>query len=297
MIKACFPAFLAVCLLVSPGFSEVFHDDFQRPDASSAGSGWTEFSGNWEIRDHRLRPAPDESGLSKLIAHPDIVLDRAFNIETDIQWLSDARPHWNGIVWHAANSLTYYVLRLRADSGDLQILELGHPSDVMVELEIHHNEAGAVTIPPSGRASLSVRGDGDGTFWWSVTAGGTETHGSFVDETPLAPGFAGVYAAHDGFLVDDFAVSSFEFETESPQPPQVNVSPAVEVHFVMESGLYYRVQSSTDLENWKAETGFFSGTGQEVSFSTLPGMPSGGSIASRFRNNWNHRWKTIETRN
>lgn len=255
---------VACVLSVSLQAQGAFIDEFDRPDSTDLGTDWTEVVGDWEIYQNRARGL--DLTPEKILAHEPMLIDRAFVIEADINWAS-VRTQWLGIVWNIDGTNTFYVFRMRADTGAVQVLKRVNGGNAANLLNIG---GGSMSIAQDVFHRMSIRGDGKGNFWWSVSVVGGEMlgSGSFSgDAAPLPVGPAGLYCGGNDFEVDRFSLESFDLSAEAPD---LRIEPAVELLFPTTPGLYYQIESSADLEDWKVEGAPIVGDGLEVSqlFST-----------------------------
>lgn len=244
-----------------------FSDDFDRPDSFDIGEGWNEMLGIWEIFQSVARPFQEDLTLEKVLAYDPIVLDRAFVVEADIEW-TPLRSQWNGIVWNIQSSNTYYLFRARADNGNVQLIRRVDGANAAVLL----NAGGAAGVLEEGVFHrLTIRGNGEGTFWWSVKKGEEVlASGSVTEEDPLPDGPAGIYAGREAIEVDRFSVDTYDLGGEVDD---LEIATAVEVFFTSVAGELYQIQSSADLEEWVDEGDLIEGDGEEISrlFSTRDG--------------------------
>lgn len=258
----------AACLLSSSlSGQSSFTDDFERPDSTDLGADWIEAVGDWEIFGNVARSHDWDLATEKLLIHDAIVIDRAFSIEVDIGWLL-LRNQWNGVIWSVAGTNTYYLFRMRADTGAVQIIKRVDGANAAVPV---NTGSGAVTLPEGEIARYAIEGDGNGNFFWSVSHGGEVlANGSFFDEEPLPAGPAGLYAGRESITVDNFSVNTFDLTAEAPD---LGIQTAVEIFFTTSAGSFYQIQSSTDLEVWTPEGELIQGDGLEVSrlYSTRGG--------------------------
>ncbi len=233
----------------------IFFDDFGRSDSGGLGAGWSEWSGNWEIAQNRLRPVPDDLTLEKVAVHP-VESVAPFAVEAEIRWTR--RNQWNGIVWNARDASTFYVLRSRADTGAVQIIRRVNGENVRIILNA---PGGTIAVAEGASARFFVRGDGDGNFVWEIRGGDTRLGGGGFSDSELGGGTAGVYAGREGLEVENFRISLL-------RPERVlagtGVVPAVEVYFNGNSGWNYQFQSSGNLVEWRPETAFLPGDGREI---------------------------------
>lgn len=256
---------VAVSLLVGSLQAQTsFSDDFDRADSTDVGSAWTEVTGDWEIFNNVVRSVQEDLTTEKMLVHEAVTLDRGFIVEADFNW-TPVRSQWNGIIWHVNGADNYYLLRVRADRGQVQALKRVNGGSFEVLFDSGRD---AVPIATDVFHRVSVSGDGTGNFSWSVAVDG-ETIGSgiFSEETPLPNGAAGVYGGREAVEVDNFFLETFDVQVE---PPVVTIGTAVEVYFKTTLGGFYQIESSPDLVEWFPEGELIAGDGTEVSqlFST-----------------------------
>lgn len=268
MIKQLLALAGAACLL-SPSLSAQgsFSDDFDRAAGTDLGFDWTEAVGDWEIFDNVARSVETDTTLEKLLVHDALLIDRAFVIEADLNWVP-VQNQWNGIVWNLSGTDTYYLIRMRADSGRLQVIKRIDGANISVPVDTGN---GAMTIEEGIFYRISIRGDGNGNFWWSVSNGEEVLgDGSFSDEEPLSAGSSGIYAGREAIEVDRFSAETFDLSVEAPD---LGIETAVEIFFTTTAGFYYQIESSSDMGEWTAESDVIEGDGSEVSrlFSTREG--------------------------
>lgn len=258
----------AACLLsASLNAQSLFVDNFDRTDGTDIGADWTETVGDWEIFQNVARSLELDLTIEKLLVHEPVLIDKAFVIEADINW-TPVRNQWNGIVWNIAGTNTYYLLRMRADTGRVQVLKRVDGANAAVPVDTGN---GAMTIAEDIPHRMSVEGDGNGNYWWSVSLGEEVLgNGTFFDEDPLPAGPAGVYAGRESIEVDRFLVETFELSAEAPD---LEIQTAVEIFFTTSAGSYYQIESSADMTEWSPEGGLIQGDGNEVSrlYSTRGG--------------------------
>ncbi len=258
LVLAGMASLLAVAAHAQDGFS----DDFDRPDGTDLGEGWTERVGDWEINNNLLRPVQTGAPLERLVSYDGVTIDRAFEFDGEIRWSS--RNHWNGVAFQVQDEDNYYLFRARADNGSLQAMKR---ADGAFD-PLYTNRSDLPVLDDSVFYRLTVKSDGRGTFWWSISDGEeTLANGSFFDEDPFENGSAGFYSVHDTIEVDSFRIETFDLETEAPD---MQVHTAVEVEFDTRPGIHYLIESSRDLEDWTVAGDPITGDGDNVSlmFST-----------------------------
>lgn len=254
-------SFLAVTALM-PAFafaqSEV-NETFDGPDGPDIGSGWNQMVGTWELFQGVARPFQEDLTLEKLLVYDPVSVDRAFVLEGDFNW-TPLRNQWNGLAWNIQAADTFYILRVRGDNGNVQVIRRVDGANAAVLV----NNAGAAGPLEEGVFHrLTVQGDGEGKISWSVSTGDvTLASGTVTDAEPLPPGPAGIYAGREAIEIDRFHLRTFDLAGEAPD---VGIATAVEVFFPSVVGILYQIQSSADLEEWVDEGNLIEGTGQEVS--------------------------------
>lgn len=267
--KKCLSFLAASLLAVASGHAQGdFSDNFDRADGTGIGSGWSEFVGDWEIFSGLARSVQDDLTTEKLLVYEPIAIDRAFVIEADVNW-TPLRNQWNGPVWSVQSNNTFYMLRVRGDNGNVQLIKRIDGANAAVLV----NQGGAAGPLEEGVFHrLTVRGDGTGKFWWSVKKGEeTLASGSVIDEDPLPAGPSGIYAGREAIEVDSFRVATFDLGGEVDD---LGIDTAVEVFFTTRAGEFYQIQSSTDLAAWIDEGELIEGDGEEFSaFFSARGQP------------------------